>query len=127
MDRLKPSIEKIPVKFQDERGQFIEILKGIPGLQLNMLITKKGAVRGNHYHHKKEEHFYVLEGIVNFVFGTEKGEATSSHECGPGTLIGIPPGLPHVFIGLSHDSILIEYQNVEYDADNPDVVPVNLL
>ena len=46
----------------DERGNYLEVFK-IPGCgQASYAISKPGAVRGNHYHKRKEETICVIEG-----------------------------------------------------------------
>ena len=44
-----------------------------------------------HIHHAHEEGFYVLEGELEFVVGTETVRA------GPGTFVMVPIGVPHTF------------------------------
>ncbi len=47
---------------KDERGMFLEVIK-IPGKgQVNYSISYPGVLRGNHYHARKFEKFFVLEG-----------------------------------------------------------------
>jgi len=49
-------------KKEDGRGYLVEFIK-IPGIgQCYYSVSKPGAVRGNHYHTRKIEHFCVIEG-----------------------------------------------------------------
>jgi quercetin dioxygenase-like cupin family protein len=44
-----------------------------------------------HRHAMHDEGFYVVTGQVRFTVGE------TAHEAGPGTLVMIPPGVPHTF------------------------------
>ncbi|CAL9278034.1 hypothetical protein SUDANB5_06565 [Streptomyces sp. SudanB5_2050] len=44
-----------------------------------------------HRHGRHDEGFYVLSGTVRFTVGAEVHDAT------PGTLVMVPPGVPHTF------------------------------
>jgi quercetin dioxygenase-like cupin family protein len=44
-----------------------------------------------HVHHGEDETFYVLDGVLRFVIGTEEFEAE------PGALVHAPRGVPHRF------------------------------
>jgi len=46
----------------DERGSFTEFIKSPYGGQVSVNIIKPGAVKGNHWHHTKNEKFLVVEG-----------------------------------------------------------------
>lgn len=48
-----------------------------------------------HIHHAHEEGFYVLEGELEFLVGTETVRA------GPGTFLMVPIGAPHTFRNLT--------------------------
>jgi UDP-2-acetamido-2,6-beta-L-arabino-hexul-4-ose reductase len=54
-----------PIKFKnniDDRGNFVEIIRLEVGGQVSFSTTKKGAVRGNHFHTRKIERFSVIKG-----------------------------------------------------------------
>ena len=44
-----------------------------------------------HRHARHDEGFYVLSGLLRFTFGDRE------HDAGPGTLVVVPPGVPHTF------------------------------
>lgn len=55
-------------KLEDDRGWFSEIFKlnkfkDIK--QINISLSKKGAIRGQHYHKRKIEWFCVISGKAN--------------------------------------------------------------
>ena len=49
--------------FKDERGSLIQLVHS-GYVQVNIITTNKGVVRGNHYHRKCREAFYVISGCV---------------------------------------------------------------
>ena len=52
----------IPKKHVDDRGWLVETIKVESGGQAFVSTTKPGITRGNHYHRKKFERFFVLQG-----------------------------------------------------------------
>lgn len=52
----------IPVKHTDERGWLVETVKAGSGGQCFVSTTKSGITRGNHFHRRKVERFFVLQG-----------------------------------------------------------------
>lgn len=54
-----------PIKYKnnnDERGNFVEIIRLETGGQVSFSTTKKGITRGNHFHTRKIERFSVIKG-----------------------------------------------------------------
>lgn len=54
-----------PIKYKnniDERGNFVEIIRLETGGQVSFSTTKKGIIRGNHFHTRKIERFSVIKG-----------------------------------------------------------------
>ena len=49
-------------KNEDERGSFTELVRTNECGQFSISFSKKGIVRGNHYHHTKLERFIVVKG-----------------------------------------------------------------
>jgi quercetin dioxygenase-like cupin family protein len=57
--------------------------------EVNVVSTFEGA--GPHFHKEHVDAFYVLEGELEFINGTETLRA------GPGTSVAVPPGIVHGF------------------------------
>lgn len=53
----------IDFSFCDDRGYLKQISHENYG-QINVLFTKKGVVRGNHYHKISKEYFFIIDGSV---------------------------------------------------------------
>ncbi|MBI2847921.1 MAG: hypothetical protein HYX83_01970 [Chloroflexi bacterium] len=60
-------VRKIKPAFEDERGAIIDILRDEWIDNVSMLKSRKGAVRGNHYHKDTRQAVYVLFGQVRLV------------------------------------------------------------
>jgi quercetin dioxygenase-like cupin family protein len=60
-------IQRVPVSFEDGRGQIIDILKNEVVEYATIITSRKGAVRGNHFHKDTCQHLYVLDGKLRVV------------------------------------------------------------
>jgi UDP-2-acetamido-2,6-beta-L-arabino-hexul-4-ose reductase len=49
----------------DERGTLVEVVKERTGGQIFYSFTKPGKTRGNHYHRRKIERFFVVKGFAS--------------------------------------------------------------
>ena len=52
----------IPEKHSDDRGWLVEAIKAGSGGQCFVSTTKSGITRGNHFHRRKVERFFILQG-----------------------------------------------------------------
>jgi quercetin dioxygenase-like cupin family protein len=89
-------------RFEDERGVIQDWLGPVDSV--TMISTKKGAVRGNHVHHKTDQWTYVVSGRILSVRGNGEPE-----EVGPGGLRAIlePAGTPHAWKALEDTFCLV--------------------
>lgn len=62
----------LPISYQDGRGIIRDILSGVAIDAITVITSKKGAVRGNHYHKKTHQYDYILKGSLLCV--SRKGE-----------------------------------------------------
>ncbi len=68
----KVTIEKLPTtkeipgakRWEEERGEFVQVAYQETMRHLAAFEIKKGYSRGEHYHEKKEEIFYVFQGRI---------------------------------------------------------------
>lgn len=99
--------EAAPV-FNGGPWRFIAYLEFLPGT---------GAWRGNHYHEKKRESFYILTGRVRGVFeDVDTGERAEA-DLDAGTVIVIEPRCAHAFTALEYAQA-IECSPLEFDASD---------
>lgn len=60
--------------FKDRRGQITDILEKTPIEYVTLITSKKGAVRGNHYHKESIQYTFVLKGALRLVTQKPKGK-----------------------------------------------------
>ena len=91
--------------FKDVRGAIVDILDGVPVECVTLLTSKRGAIRGNHYHRKTTQYLYVLEGRLR-AYAQDPGKRVHARVVRAGDLIVTPPGERHAFEALA-DSVLL--------------------
>jgi dTDP-4-dehydrorhamnose 3,5-epimerase-like enzyme len=60
-------VEKIKPVFVDERGSIWDFLTGKVIHHIGFLVTKKGAVRGKHFHKEQKQYTLVTKGKMKIV------------------------------------------------------------
>lgn len=121
------SATKIPVSFSDNRGDIIDILKREDIEYVTLITSKKGAVRGNHYHKDTIQFTYILSGRMK-AFSKMPGEETKSFEMVTGDLIANVPLECHAFEALEDSTMLVmtrgprggdDYEQDTYRLETP--------
>ncbi len=97
-------VRKKPV-FRDARGVITDILERTNVDSVTILSSKKGAVRGNHYHKRTTQYAYVLEGKFK-LYTQEEGKKVERKIVKRGDLVITPPLERHAFVALE-DSLLL--------------------
>lgn len=85
---------------------------------------REGKVRGNHYHHRRLEHMYVIRGACRLVLEDVAGKGRDEAILGAGDLAIIPPGIAHAIEPLAHGDA-IEFSPMEFDP--ADTLPYAVL
>jgi len=113
-----------PLKMNvDNRGSFTEFIKTADRGQVSVNISKAGIVKGNHWHHSKNEKFLVVSGrgVIRFRrIGSE--EVIEYHVSGEKLeVVDIPTGYTHNIENLGEqDMVTIMWANELFDPDRPD-------
>lgn len=99
----------------DERGTLVQLVHN-GWKQFNVITSKKGTVRGGHYHKLNREAFYIISGAL---------EIQVNQECakfGPGDFFSIEPFDMHSFYFLE-DTVLVSMysQGVEMADGTKDI------
>jgi mannose-6-phosphate isomerase-like protein (cupin superfamily) len=95
-------IEKLPEtknidgakRWEDAKGEFVQISYREDIGHVAFFELRKGQFRGNHYHEKKEEVFYIISGKIRAIFADidtfereeqiHKGQQSAGPDpCGP--------------------------------------------
>ena len=113
-----------PLKMNvDQRGSFTEFLKTSERGQVSVNISKPHIIKGNHWHHTKNEKFLVVSGkgvirfrkidsedIIEYLVSGEKLE-----------VVDIPVGYTHNIENLGDtDMVTIMWVNEVFDKEKPD-------
>jgi len=107
----------------DDRGWLVETVKAGSGGQCFVSSTHPGIIRGNHYHRRKVERFFVLKGQAEIKLRklfTE--EVTCYHLNGmQPSFIDIPTLHTHSIKNIGDDELITLFWADEFfDPDNPD-------
>jgi glucose-1-phosphate thymidylyltransferase len=122
-DRTRP----IPLRrYEDERGWLTEIARTSslpkPIRQTNVSFSRKGTIRGLHYHERGQDDLFVcLQGRARVVaLDRETGE-TFCEDIGEGhfAAVYVPGNLAHGFEALT-DVLMLYHVTEEYDPADPD-------
>lgn len=107
----------------DYRGSFTEFIKTPDRGQVSVNISKPGVIKGNHWHHTKNEKFIVVSGrgVIRFrKIGSDKvleyfvnGDSIE--------VVDIPVGYTHNIENLGDkDMVTIMWANEAFDPKEPD-------
>ena len=122
-----PGVELIPLrKFEDERGWFMELMRASklsqPVRQSNLSFSRKGVVRGLHYHERgQSDLFACLHGMVRVVVLDRETGETFTEDIGDDNPVAvfIPGRHAHGFEALT-DLVFVYHVTEEYDPSDPD-------
>lgn len=110
---------------EDERGSFTEILRSQDRGQVSLNISKPGIVKGDHWHHSKNEKFIVVSGKALIRFRRHGGdEIVEYHVSGEKLeVVDIPTGYTHSILNEGDtDLVTLMWCNECFDPGKPDTV-----
>jgi len=108
---------------QDERGTFYEILKTLDSGQFSVSTTAPGIMRGNHYHHTKNEKFLVVKGEALIELRHIATNEIVSYEVSDKKMevVEMIPGYTHNIKNTGKgEMVLCLWANENFDQNNPD-------
>jgi UDP-2-acetamido-2,6-beta-L-arabino-hexul-4-ose reductase len=113
----------------DLRGSFTEMFKTSQEGQISVNISKPGIMKGNHYHHTKNEKFIVVSGNGVIKFRRVNANEVISYQVSGDKLqvIDIPPGYVHNITNTGNtDLVTIMWASEIFDKQNPDTYPMEV-
>ncbi len=121
----KVTVEELPntketpgaKRWKEERGEFVQVAYREEMHHLAAFEIRKGYTRGNHYHEKKEEIFYVFRGKIKASFMDMDTRQKEEKILMKGDKIRVMPRCGHLFYGLE-DVLIIEYSPQVYDKED---------
>jgi len=113
-----------PLKMnEDERGSFTEFIRTKDRGQVSVNISKPGIVKGNHWHHTKNEKFLVVAGKGVIRFRAINGYDIIQYFVDGEKLqvVDIPPGYTHNIENLGESELVtVMWVNEPFDKERPD-------
>ena len=111
----------------DNRGSFTEFLRTPERGQVSVNISRPGIVKGNHWHHTKNEKFLVVkgEGVIRFrqIFSDKVIEYHVSGE--KLQVVDIPCGYTHNIENVGEgEMVTVMWANEAFDPEHPDTYPM---
>lgn len=107
----------------DNRGSFTEFIKTPERGQVSVNISKPGIIKGNHWHHSKNEKFLVVsgKGVIRFR-KVDSDDIIEYYVSGDKLeVVDIPPGYTHNIENLGDtDMVTIMWANECFDPEKPD-------
>ena len=113
----------------DLRGSFTEMFKTSQEGQISVNISKPGIIKGNHYHHTKNEKFIVVSGNGVIKFRRVNANEVISYQVSGDKLqvVDIPPGYVHNIANVGkNDLVTIMWASEIFDKQNPDTYPMEV-
>ena len=125
--QLLKGMQLVPLRrFADERGWFCEIRRDSllprPTTQTNLSFSRKGVIRGLHYHERGQDDLFVcVQGMVRVVLLDRESGETFSLDIGDENPVAVwVPGYhAHGFEALT-DVLFCYHVTEEYDPEHPD-------
>ena len=120
-------VQRFPLtRHEDNRGWFAELIRASalpkPVRQANISRSKKGVIRGLHFHLRGQDDLFVcLAGMVRIVVLDRETGETFTEDVGDDNPVAIyVPGIhAHGYEALT-DCLFMYLVTEEYDADAPD-------
>jgi dTDP-4-dehydrorhamnose 3,5-epimerase len=120
-------IERFPLtRHHDERGWFAELVRAsqLPKAikQANLSFSRKGVIRGLHYHERGQDDLFVcLQGMVRVVVLDRETGETFTEDIGDDNPVAlyVPGRHAHGYEALT-DCLFCYLVTEEYDASAPD-------
>ena len=120
-------VQRIPLRrFDDERGWFAELMRSSllpkPVRQSNLAFSRKGVIRGLHYHERgQDDLFACVQGAVRVVVLDLGSGETFTEDIGDQNPVAIyvPGHHAHGYEALT-DCLFLYHVTEEYDPADPD-------
>ena len=118
-------IVDLPDAFVDERGT-IQPLVDLEIGSVQIITSKAGSVRGNHFHKTDWHYCYVVSGLMDYVY--QSSGFVFRSRTSPGEMFYTPPGVPHAMLFLEDTVFVNIARNSRHQADyEEDLVRVKLV
>jgi quercetin dioxygenase-like cupin family protein len=98
-------ISKRVPNFIDHRGEITDIIDGVDVNSITLMTSKKGAVRGNHYHKQTIQYLYLIKGKLEYY--TQQGDnEIEKTVLLKGDFVETPKNVKHAFRALEDSTFI---------------------
>ena len=125
---IKYKAENLEVH-KDKRGWLVNLLKvdelEKPVTQLHIASMEKGAIRGNHYHSKGMEWFFIVSGRATLVLEDIRNKKRKIFNLSPKTprVVTIYPFIAHAVKNIGKETAyLLSAQSDVFNPKKPDTL-----
>jgi len=120
-------ITKIEPEFRDERGDIADIFYKHPIDHVAVINSKKGALRGNHYHKKSTQHMYMTKGSLRYYYRDIDSNKIKSIIVKEGMMVTTQPFEVHALEILEDNQFIVFTEGLrggkDYESDTFRVKP----
>jgi predicted Zn-ribbon and HTH transcriptional regulator/quercetin dioxygenase-like cupin family protein len=121
----KVFFEKLPLtreipgakRWEEEKGEFVQVAYQEEMRHLAVFEIRKGFSRGNHYHEKKEEIFYIFDGKIRAIFMDMNTLEKEEKILEKGDRLRLKPRCGHIFLA-TEDTLVVEYSPQVFDPED---------
>lgn len=96
--------------FKDDRGSLTQLVHQ-GWSQVNFITSVAGAFRGNHYHKKNTEAFFVIVGSFKLKLVTLDNNFQEEYHIKSGDFFIIKPNISHSFNYIEYTELISFYSN----------------
>ena len=96
------------INFQDDRGTIRDLFVHSPKDNVTVIVSKKGAIRGNHYHKLSTQYTYVVSGQLTMLSQIVGETAIEKHVLRDGDLMTHGPNEAHALIA-DEDTLFLAF------------------
>ena len=111
------------LSFNDKRGMFKGIVNSGDWQELNFIETVGGETRGNHYHKKTRELFFIIAGDIEVSIRGASADSAEVYSFRKGDAFIVEPFEIHTF-RCKTDAQWINMLSLKIDAKEPDIYQV---
>jgi len=118
--------KKLP-NFIDQRGEITDIIDGIDVNSITLITSKKGSVRGNHFHKLTTQYVFIIEGELEY-YSQDEDQPIEKQILHKGDFIETLKNVKHAFKAIE-DSVFIaccsglragkQYEDDTYRLERP--------
>lgn len=120
-------------QYSDDRGSLVENTNAKIFKEAKHFFVSKSkpkVIRGNHYHLRKSEWFYVVQGECRLIIEDikKKTRETKLIKASQNIIINIPPNKSHAFKNAGKDElILLALVSEVHNQKDPDTYPYKVI